>query len=53
MKKQFAIKPVQVLKSIAQQAAKKESINFFNFLLEDGKSPCCYDWDLTRMVATR
>ena len=54
MKKQFAIKPAQVLKSItnAQQAAKKESINVLNFLLADD-SPCCKEWDLSRMVAVR
>ena len=54
MKKQFAIKSVQVVKEIAQSVAKAETANILKFLA-DGP-PCCSEWDLSpvkNMVATR
>ena len=48
MKKQFAIKPAQLVKAITQVAAKAESTNLLK-LLADGPV-CCSEWDLSRMV---
>ncbi|MGF7215807.1 hypothetical protein GGR92_001947 [Spirosoma lacussanchae] len=39
MKKQFAIKPASVLKSLSKSVAKSESANVFKFV----KSPICCD----------
>lgn len=43
MKKQFAIKPAQVVKSITQTAAKIETANLLKFL---AAPRCCSEWDL-------
>jgi hypothetical protein len=51
MKKQFAIKPAQVVKAITKSVAKAESANLLKFL-ESGPI-CCSEWDLSRIVATR
>ncbi|SOD88321.1 hypothetical protein [Spirosoma fluviale] len=54
MKKQFAIKPAQVVKAISNSIAKAESANVLKFL---GDTPrCCSEWDLGpsgKIVATR
>ena len=50
MKKQFAIKPAQVVKTVSQAAAKLESTNLMKFLASG--PPCCSEWDLN-IVATR
>jgi hypothetical protein len=49
MKKQFNIKPAQLVKVITQAAAKVESTNVLRLLMDD-TSPCCSEWDLSRMV---
>ena len=51
MKKQFTIKPAQVVKAISKSVAKSESANLLKFLADT--PPCCSEWDLSRMVATR
>lgn len=48
MKKQFNIKPAQLVKAITK-AAKAESTGVLR-LLTDETSPCCHEWDLSRMV---
>ncbi|GAB4000553.1 hypothetical protein GCM10028807_53890 [Spirosoma daeguense] len=40
MKKQFNIKPVQVLKNVSKTASKSESNNILQFVL--ASSACCY-----------
>jgi len=47
MKKQFSIKPAQVIKAIS----KSESANILKFLADGPR--CCSEWDLSKMVATR
>ncbi len=49
MKKQFAIKPAQVVKTIKNSVAKSESANVLKFLADGA---CCSSWDLSRIVAT-
>lgn len=44
MKKQFAIKPAQIVKSVAQAATKVESTNLLKFLAAGPR--CCSEWDL-------
>ena len=44
MKKQFAIKPAQVVNSIARAAAKAESSNLLKFLAAAPR--CCSEFDL-------
>ena len=49
MKKQFSIKPAQLVKVITKAAAKAESTSVLR-LLSDDTPPCCSEWDLSRMV---
>lgn len=50
MKKQFSIKPAQLVKVITQAAAAKVESNNVLRLLMDDTSPCCSGWDLSRMI---
>lgn len=53
MKKQFSIKPAQVVNAISKSIAKSESASLLKFLANADGPRCCSEWDLSRMVATR